>query len=240
MLSDINVTDFESSVSEFATTYNESHSFIENGSLITYFNPLDREYPDMRHHKRWAFLTRPRSRFDKQDNYLNRLTQVNHERYTGWNNVELFCKWFNKPMPIVRDRFYFYTFTGVQRIEDNQENIDRLHNIAKDIFNNNSWKRYKDVCFNIECGKHVDNSNLHIHALIDFEKSNKNFERDFHNRWMKDFKGYGLDFKKGGKQFYKGKNVNDIWYDKLSYLRNDDKSILHQNYRDLGIFEHVE
>ena len=237
----------------FAKLMKRILKFKEVDGKIILFNPLDLEYPDMRHHQRWKWLLRGRSKIpddwlspdpkwiiDIDDSYLNRLTDKRSTFYTGWNNQELFCKWFNKPIPIIRDRFYFYTFTGIKRIKDTEENIEKLKDICKDIFNNEKWKRYTDVYYNIECGKHKDDSNLHIHALIDFENSNKNFERDFKTRWMKDFREYGLDFKNGGKQFYKGKNVQRIWDDKVSYLRNDDKSVLHQNYRDLSIFEHVE
>ena len=115
-----------------------------------------------------------------------------------------------------------------------------MRHICTTIFNNEKFIRFKEIAYNIETGKHEENPNLHIHALIDFNKSNKNFDRDFKGVWMKEFKDYGIDFKKGGKQLFKGKNVNDVWYDKLAYLRNDEKSILHQNYRDLEIFEHLE
>ena len=175
-------------------------------------------------------------------NPLDYLEDENRNKWyhTGWNNPKLFNVWFNIKEKKKHERFYFYTFTGNKRIPDTSDNIDKMRHICTTIFNNEKFIRFKEIAYNIETGKHEENPNLHIHALIDFNKSNKNFDRDFKGVWMKEFKDYGIDFKKGGKQLFKGKNVNDVWYDKLAYLRNDEKSILHQNYRDLEIFEHLE
>ena len=157
--------------------------------------------------------------------------KFNHERF--------YYKWFDRPRPLKRTRFYWYSFTGKSRIPATRENIEKMKLIGYRIFNNDKWKRFNTVYWNIETGKHEDAPNLHIHALIDFEKSNKNFDRDMTAAWVVHFKSYGLDFAKGGKQMYKGNAVEKIWEDKKNYLLNDEKGILHQNFKDLEFVEIV-
>lgn len=159
-----------------------------------------------------------------------------------WNQqVECFYyKWFDKPKPKSINSFYFYTFTGDNRIPCSEININNMKKICKDIFNNDNWKRFTYVDWCIETGKHMDNQNLHVHALIVFDKSNKNFERDFIRLWNKYFKNYGINFKGSGKQHFKGKGVATIYKDKLDYFTNHKKSVLHENYMNLNILEHVE
>lgn len=143
--------------------------------------------------------------------------------------------------------FYWLTLTGKDRIPDTPDNIDKMYEFGKTLFNNNKYKRFYKVIWNIETGKHKDNPNLHLHALIIFEKSNKNFHTtkmkgrsDVKSIWNKYFKSYGLDLGKDSYQIFRGKNIDEIYKDKKEYLSNKDKSILHQNYRDLEILEHVE
>lgn len=248
-LSDEEQKIFEKSVTEFCKTYDvanpRSYKTIfneetEKYELVCLLDQKTKKIVDSRH--RWlskSIFNKSLDPFCKWSRWCVLNNKPDGIFITGWNNRTLFCEWFNKPKPVIRDNFYFYTFTGSEKIPDTDENIEKMKNICNNIFNNENWKRFRCVHYNIECGKHQDDSNLHIHALIDFEKTNKNFERDFTRCWTKEFKSFGLDFKKGGKQHFKGKNVNHIWDDKLAYLRNDDKSILHQNYRDLGIFHSV-
>jgi len=143
--------------------------------------------------------------------------------------------------------FYWLTLTGKDRIPDTQDNIDKMYEFGKTLFNNNKYKRFYKVIWNIETGKYKENPNLHLHALIIFEKSNKNFHTtkmkgrsDVKSIWNKYFKSYGLDLGKDSYQIFRGKNIDEIYKDKKEYLTNKDKSILHQNYRDLEILEHVE
>lgn len=155
-----------------------------------------------------------------------------------FNDEEFYYKWFNKPKPTIRTNFYWYSITGDSRIPAIDENINKMILIGKKLFNNDTWIRYKDVYWNVETGKDENNSNLHIHALIDFDKSNKSFDRDLIRIWKKEFKNYGINIKGKGKQHYRGSAVHEIWDDKLKYLTNDSKSILHNNYKDLNILEH--
>ena len=93
-----------------------------------------------------------------------------------------------------------------------------------------------EVLYNIETGKYPDKPNLHCHCLIKFDSTNKNFDRDFIRCWSNFFKEEGHDFKI--KRF--SKKCQNIYDDKKNYLNNQDKSILHQNYMDLEILEHLE
>lgn len=144
-------------------------------------------------------------------------------------------------------RFYFLTLTGKDRIPDTQDNIDKMYEYGKTLFNNNNYKRFYKVVWNIETGKYKEKPNLHLHALIIFEKSNKNFHTlkmkgrsDVRSLWNRYFKSYGLDLGKDSYELWQGKDVEDQWKNRYDYLHNKDKSILHKNYRDLEILEHVE
>lgn len=238
------VATFKKSVLSFIDTYQHNLTFniplnpvlTNRIRFLTKGNKKEYEY------KEW--LNKETLEFEKLRklcplDYLEE-KNCNYWFYTGWNNPKLFYIWFNRKEKKKHERFYFYTFTGNKRIPDTSDNIEKMKHICDTIFNNEKFIRFKEIAYNIETGKHEENSNLHIHALIDFNKTNKNFDRDFKGVWMKEFKDYGIDFNNGGKQLFKGKNVNDIWYDKLTYLSNKDKSVLHQNYRDTGIFEHLE
>lgn len=133
--------------------------------------------------------------------------------------------------------FYFFTATGKDRIDVNDENICKMYELNKKLFNNDNYKRFHKVCWNIETGKHEDRPNLHTHALIVFDSTNKNFKRDYSNSFKKVFKkeGVDIDIKMFGFLGNQG-----IYQDKLEYLQNVKKSILHKNYKDLEILEYLE
>ena len=120
-----------------------------------------------------------------------------------FNDEEFYYKWFNKPRPTIRTNFYWYSITGDSRIPAIDSNINKMINIGRKLFNNDTWIRYKNVYWNVETGKDENNSNLHIHALIDFNKSNKSFDRDLTRIWKNEFKNYGINFK--GKGIVTGK-----------------------------------
>jgi hypothetical protein len=130
--------------------------------------------------------------------------------------------------------FYWITITGKKRIEVNDDSVFKMHQFGLNIFNNNSYKRYYKVHWNVETGKYIDKSNLHIHALIVFESNNKNFKRDFCNAFKKIFKDYDYNESRFGMI------QTEIFKDKLGYLKNENKSVLHKNYKDLKIYEHLE
>lgn len=131
--------------------------------------------------------------------------------------------------------FYFMTATGKDRILESECTIGDMYKLNKKIFNNDCYKRFYKVYWNIETGKNSDNPNLHTHALIIFDKTNKNFDRDYKNLFRKAFGNIDLDLQKFG---WRGNQ--EIYEDKLNYLKNKDKSILHKNYKDLEIFEYLE
>lgn len=173
---------------------------------------------------------------------VNKLSNYPYKYCIHWNQqVELFYyKWFDKPKPIEVKSFYFYTFTGDKKIPFCEKNVNDMKYIGNSIFSNESWKRYKCVDWCIESGKHSDEPNLHLHALIVFDKTNKNFERDFVRLWNNKFKNYGINFKGKGKQHFKGKDVVNIYKDKCDYFINHKKSVLHENFVDIDILEHIE
>ncbi len=139
-------------------------------------------------------------------------------------------------------RFYFLTLTGKDRIPDTPDNIENMLAFGKALFNNDNYIRFHKVLWNIETGKHQDKPNLHIHACIWFENTNKNFHSlkpkgrsDVRNTWNNYFKSYGLDYGKDSYKLFSGKMVHTIYKDKCDYLKNVDKSIMHKNYRNLEI-----
>lgn len=138
--------------------------------------------------------------------------------------------------------FYHMTITSgpldkFKQLVDSKENIDKMFKINSDVFANDDWVRFLRVYWNIETGKNKDKPNLHTHALIIFDKSNKNFERDYKRRWEKTFGKGNINIL---IQKFGWKGNQKIYNDKYDYLHNIEKSILHQNFRDLGILETLE
>lgn len=162
----------------------------------------------------------------------------NREQLNEFTNT--YCNYFNLTTKNfkIKDIKYFYwlTVTGKKRIDVSDENICKMKDCLRMIFNNDNYRRYHDVLYNIETGKYPDKPNLHCHCLIKFDSTNKNFDRDFKRCWLNFFKEEGHDF----KMIRFSKKCEDIYTDKQNYLNNQDKSILHQNYMDLEILEHLE
>ena len=155
------------------------------------------------------------------------------------HHARLYCKFMKLNEKDFMNReikfFYFLTATGKDKIKVNEENIGKMYKLNKNIFNNDHYKRFHKVYWNIETGKNINDSNLHTHALIIFDKTNKNFERDYKSNFKKAFGNIDLDIQKFG---WRGNK--EIYDDKYNYLKNIGKSILHKNYEDLEIFEYVE
>lgn len=155
------------------------------------------------------------------------------------HHARLYCKFMKLDEKDFRNReikfFYFLTATGKDKILVNESNIGYMYKVNKKIFNNETYKRFHKVYWNIETGKNPDDSNLHTHALFIFDKTNKNFERDYKSVFKKAFGSIDLQIQKFG---WKGNK--EIWDDKLNYLKNEGKSILHKNYKNLEIFEIIE
>lgn len=185
-----------------------------------------------------------------EENFKNRMLRFKYaiehiNEIECWNCIEnarmTWCRYYKKSSSdyMIKDKqpnFYWVTITGKKRIEDNKDTILKMRSFCEDVYSNESYKRFEKVTYNIETGKHEDNANIHTHALIIFEHSTKNFKRDCISRFNKYFKEYGIDIDM--KRF--AIHLDKIYNDKLNYLNNVDKSILHQNYRDLEILEVVE
>ena len=138
----------------------------------------------------------------------------------------------------------FYTIVPESRIPDENDNIKNFKDYCELMFNLRGDKYFKQVWYVIECGKHKDKSNLHIHILCDFkELGSKFFLRDLKKYW----KNYFPDIQhrinydiKGNKGIHRiDCNTIDIIKDKITYMDNECKGS-HENYRDLGLrFHHV-
>lgn len=154
------------------------------------------------------------------------------------HHAQLYCRFMKLDENNFKVRdikyFYFMTATGKDKIRVDENNIKIMFELNKKIFSNETYKRFYKVFWNIETGKYINDSNLHTHALIIFDKTNKNFDRDYKNLFRKAFGNIDLDIKKFG---WRGNK--DIYEDKLNYLKNVEKSILHKNYKDLEIFENL-
>lgn len=155
------------------------------------------------------------------------------------HHARLYCQFIGGNEDDYKNReikyFYSMTATGKNKLLVNESNIGCMYKVNKKVFNNDDWRRFFRVYWNMETGKNPDEPNLHTHALIIFDKTNKNFLRDYGNTFKKAFGSVDIDMKKFG---WRGNN--EIYEDKLNYLKNVGKSILHKNYKDLEIFEHLE
>lgn len=134
-----------------------------------------------------------------------------------------------------RKYFYWITITGKSRIDVNDDNVKAMYTLFKEFYTNEKWVRYHNVIWNIESGKHPEKPNLHHHALIIFNTTNKNFKRDISSRFKKAFGSVDYD-----EHYFTSAFQMDIWNEKRLYLNNTDKSVEHQNYEDLKILEILE
>lgn len=141
----------------------------------------------------------------------------------------------------------FYTICPKNKIRDTPENIKLMTDYCNDLFCKHGINFFNKVWYVIECGKHVDDSNLHIHLLADFKEfGSKNFRARVYSYWKKYFpdEKHDITYKiktKSGK-FNEGvqlKNCNTLVMikDKITYMDNESKGS-HENYRDLGLRFH--
>jgi hypothetical protein len=138
----------------------------------------------------------------------------------------------------------FYTIVPLKRLPDMPDNIKGFKEFAELMFNKRGDKYFNQVWYVIECGKHEDKSNLHIHILCDFkELGSKFFLRDLKKYWKNYFPDMDNDISydiKGNKGIHRVDcNTVNIIKDKIDYMDNELKGS-HENYRDLGLrFHHV-
>lgn len=138
----------------------------------------------------------------------------------------------------------FYTIAPKKRLPYSGENISKIHDFAREIFISRAEKYFNEVWFVVESGKHQDNPNLHIHALVEFNKSDKGvsgskfFMRDLVACWKRHFSDpeYRIDYDTGGNKgiHRKACNTLDIQKESLEYMTNENKGT-HENFTDLGI-----
>jgi len=122
-----------------------------------------------------------------------------------------------------------------------KENQDKLVEFCEKIFIDINFNKCKWV---IECGKHEDNPNLHIHALCNFsnDKVSKNFKRSVCALFKRMFKPSVIDWKNSGGVGYHNvvirKHNNKLYdtmlKDKMDYMDNSEKGC-HENFLDLGL-----
>lgn len=134
-----------------------------------------------------------------------------------------------------RRYFYWITITGKTRIDVNDVTVKQMYTFFKEFYTNEKWQRYHKMIWNIETGKDPDKPNLHHHALIVFNTTSKNFKRDISNKFKKIFKS--VDY---NESYFTMVSQGDIYKDKKDYLLNDEKSVCHQNYKDLKVLEILE
>ena len=138
----------------------------------------------------------------------------------------------------------FYTICPKQRIADEPCNLKNFKDYCELMFNKRGSKYFNQVWYVIECGKHEDKSNLHIHILCDFkELGSKFFTRDLKKYWKNYFPNKEHDISydiKGNKGIHRVDcNTITIIKDKIDYMDNELKGS-HENYRDLTLrFNHV-
>lgn len=129
----------------------------------------------------------------------------------------------------------FYTIVPKERLPFTEVNIKKMRDVCESLFFQE--KLFKKTWWVVECGKHEDNPNLHIHALVEFMDS-KNFRRSLLTVWKKHFPDpiYRIDYKvKHNVGIHRvGCNTERIQQDKVKYLTNENKGS-HENFKDLGI-----
>lgn len=138
----------------------------------------------------------------------------------------------------------FYTIVPRTKVRDEPGNIKKFEDYCELMFKKRGDKYFKQVWYVIECGKHENDSNLHIHVLCDFkELGSKFFLRDLKKYWLNYFPEqiYDITYKLNGNDGIHRVdcNTNIIIKDKIDYMDNETKGS-HENYRDLGLrFHHV-
>lgn len=131
----------------------------------------------------------------------------------------------------------FYTIVPKERLEFTEANICKFEKFANTLFGPKYRTCYNKVWWVIECGKHEDNPNLHLHALIDFNQS-KNFKRALLSCWKTFFPSTENRIcynENGNCGIHRVPcNTQRIQEDKIKYLTNENKGT-HENFKDLGL-----
>lgn len=131
----------------------------------------------------------------------------------------------------------FYTIVPKERLKFDDHNIAKFEKFANTLFGPKYRTTYNKVWWVIECGKHEDNPNLHMHALIDFNQS-KNFKRNLLSCWKTFFPSTENRIcynENGNSGIHRVPcNTQRIQDDKIKYLTNENKGS-HENFKDLGL-----
>lgn len=138
-----------------------------------------------------------------------------------------------------------YSIIPKERLPLEPLNLNALSKFCETVFN--SEKHIGFSRWVVESGKHEDNPNPHIHAVVKF-KDSANFARLLRDTWKEIFPDpkYTIYFKRYSKKLKRNVKGIDIYRctspaitaDKIAYLDNDKKHEFgedHTNYIDLGI-----
>lgn len=142
----------------------------------------------------------------------------------------------------------WYTITPFQRLPFNKSEVMRMRNWCEKFFNNETI--FKSAHYCVECGKHKQYPNLHIHALVHFKPEGErgakgdNFARHLHTEWKKTYKDdkYNIAYKGWNSKKNKPNvgvlrlpcNTEIMINDKREYMNNGSKGS-HENFLDLKI-----
>lgn len=142
---------------------------------------------------------------------------------------------------------YFYSIIPKDRLEMDPLTLNAMAKYCKEVFEDKeriTWSKWV-----VESGKHEDNPNPHIHAVVKFRGKPKNFARDrLKQIWKNIFpdENHTIDWKRHSKKLKRDvKGIDmyrcmrpDVTSDKIKYLDNNCKNDFgedHTNFVDLGI-----
>ena len=129
--------------------------------------------------------------------------------------------------------YHWYTIVTDERMPYTAEYIRKWRDFAEDVFETSAKKWFKETWWVVESGKHINNPNLHLHALVEF-KNSKHFRRDLLRKWKKYVPEaqYNITHEKAIDM----KTIDKTEYikDKLDYMNNSLKGT-HENFTDLGV-----
>ena len=130
-------------------------------------------------------------------------------------------------------KYYWYTIVPQERLPYNAEYLRKINDFCVDLFEKSAKKWFNEVWWVIESGKHENNPNLHVHALVEF-KSSKHFRRDMLRKWNKYIPEgqYNITWERAIDM--KSIDKEEYFKDKLDYMTNDLKGT-HENFTDLGL-----
>lgn len=144
-------------------------------------------------------------------------------------------------IPIKKYTWNYLTISPFPKLDYTDENKHKLFDFCVNIFNKINMKKFHFV---IESGKDQENPHLHIHALFVYNKGiNKNWKRNVIKLYNKTFTNSKIDwYTKKSRGWYNqvinpmnNKLFDVMIKDKLDYFNNSKKTVLHNNFEDIGL-----